>query len=101
MSREWPRNALLLAIATGPSLSCAATFQWKCRRLAKGNPQVLYAVDTRAKAVALTIDDGPDAVTTPQILDAREARLQVRARLRLSFRSPDSLVLVFDALHSE
>jgi peptidoglycan/xylan/chitin deacetylase (PgdA/CDA1 family) len=26
-------------------------------------------VDTRAKAVALTLDDGPDAATTPAILD--------------------------------
>lgn len=51
------------------SLSCRATVQGQVRRLARKNPQVLYYVDTDAKAVALTIDDGPDPVTTPEILD--------------------------------
>jgi peptidoglycan/xylan/chitin deacetylase (PgdA/CDA1 family) len=60
-------------IATlGASLSCRATLQGQVRRLARHNPAVLYYVDTQAKAVALTIDDGPDRVTTPQILDVLE-----------------------------
>ncbi len=54
------------------SLSCRATVQWKVHRLAQHNPDVLYYVDTEAKAVALTIDDGPDPVTTAQILDVLE-----------------------------
>lgn len=33
------------------------------------HPDVLYYVDTEVKAVALTIDDGPDSVTTAPILD--------------------------------
>ena len=70
MSRSRHRSALLMVIAAASSsLSCGATMRWKVRRLAKDNPQVLYAVDTRAQAVALTIDDGPDPTTTPQILD--------------------------------
>ncbi len=52
-----------------PGLSCRALVQWKVRALARDNPQVLYEVDTPAKAVALTIDDGPDPATTPAILD--------------------------------
>ena len=55
--------------AASLSLSCRATVQWQVRRLAKGNPRVLYFVETSAKAVALTIDDGPDPITTPAILD--------------------------------
>lgn len=39
------------------------------RWLAKKDPEVLYFVNTRAKVVALTIDDGPNAIVTPQILD--------------------------------
>lgn len=35
----------------------------------KGHPDVLYNVPTEKPAVALTIDDGPDAVTTRAILD--------------------------------
>ena len=35
----------------------------------KGHPDVLYKVPTDKPVVALTIDDGPDAVTTRAILD--------------------------------
>jgi len=33
------------------------------------SPDVLYSVETEEPVVALTIDDGPDPVTTPKILD--------------------------------
>jgi peptidoglycan/xylan/chitin deacetylase (PgdA/CDA1 family) len=59
----------LLIVAAAPSLSCRATVQWQVRRLARHNPQVVYSVETSAKAVALTIDDGPDPVTTPKLLE--------------------------------
>jgi peptidoglycan/xylan/chitin deacetylase (PgdA/CDA1 family) len=39
------------------------------RKLAKRYPHVVYAVDTREPAVALTIDDGPHPATTDAILD--------------------------------
>lgn len=39
---------------------------WLTTTLSK---RVTYSVDTRAPVVALTIDDGPDAQTTPWILD--------------------------------
>lgn len=41
-------------------------------------PQVVFSLPTDARAVALTIDDGPDSRGTPPILDAL-ARHEVRA----------------------
>lgn len=73
MRRGWRRSAVLaLLVATSSGLSCRAVVQWKVRHLARDNPQVLYHVETRAKAIALTIDDGPDAATTPAILRVLE-----------------------------
>jgi peptidoglycan-N-acetylglucosamine deacetylase len=48
---------------------CRAAVQSYVRRLAQANPDVLYYVATDEKAVAITIDDGPDPVTTAPILD--------------------------------
>lgn len=41
---------------------------WLFDRLAARFPGCLYRVSTRARLIALTLDDGPDAVTTPLIL---------------------------------
>ena len=46
--------------------------RWLVPRLALRFPGCLYAVETTARAVALTIDDGPDPSTTPDLL--RELR---------------------------
>jgi peptidoglycan/xylan/chitin deacetylase (PgdA/CDA1 family) len=42
---------------------------WLIPRLARRYPGCLYQVRTHQKVVALTIDDGPDPVSTPLILD--------------------------------
>jgi len=42
---------------------------WIVARLAKQSPSVAYFVETEEPVVALTIDDGPDPATTPNILD--------------------------------
>lgn len=42
---------------------------WIVALLAKRSSKVAYFVETGEPAVALTIDDGPDPVTTPKILD--------------------------------
>jgi peptidoglycan-N-acetylglucosamine deacetylase len=42
--------------------------RWLAPRLADRFPGCLYAVATTANVIALTIDDGPDAATTPGIL---------------------------------
>jgi peptidoglycan/xylan/chitin deacetylase (PgdA/CDA1 family) len=54
-------------------LSCSALVQWKVGHLARDHPRVLYRVATQAKVVALTIDDGPDPATTPELLRLLEA----------------------------
>ncbi len=46
--------------------------------LARRSPEVLYYVDTKERALALTIDDSPDPETTPEILDLLDT-YQVRA----------------------
>lgn len=43
--------------------------EWVVAWLAKQSPEVIYFVETDEPVVALTIDDGPDPVTTPRILD--------------------------------
>ncbi len=43
--------------------------RWLMAALARLSPDVIYFVETGKTAVALTIDDGPDAVATPRILD--------------------------------
>ena len=43
--------------------------EWVVARLRKRSPSVLYSIDTLETVVALTIDDGPDPVQTPRILD--------------------------------
>ena len=43
--------------------------EWVVARLRKRSPVVSYSIDTQELVVALTIDDGPDPVETPKILD--------------------------------
>jgi len=65
-----PPIALLVLMALlALTLSCRTILHRQVRRLAEGNPEVLYYVETKERAVALTIDDGPDPVTTAKILD--------------------------------
>jgi peptidoglycan/xylan/chitin deacetylase (PgdA/CDA1 family) len=42
---------------------------WIVAMLAQRSPKVVYFARTQEPVVALTIDDGPDAVATPRILD--------------------------------
>jgi len=44
--------------------------EWVVARLRKRSPEVVYSIDTRELLVALTIDDGPDPLETPKILDS-------------------------------
>lgn len=43
------------------------------RELARHNPEVLFYVETDQKVLALTIDDAPDSLLTPRILDVLAA----------------------------
>jgi peptidoglycan/xylan/chitin deacetylase (PgdA/CDA1 family) len=55
------------------ALACGALFWFQprflLRELAARNPEVLFYVTTERKVVALTIDDAPDSLLTPRILD--------------------------------
>ena len=52
--------ALVAALWTAP--------RWLVPRIAAGSPRCLYTVATRERVVALTLDDGPDAAHTPEVL---------------------------------
>ena len=65
-----------LLAATGAVLWTAP--EWLVKRLARWYPGCLYQVSTQAPLVALTIDDGPDPVSTPLIL-AELRRQEARA----------------------
>lgn len=68
---------LILASAVVPAASILALLwtapRWLVPRLAARARGCLYAVPTRARAVALTLDDGPDAQSTPEILRLLQA----------------------------
>ncbi len=60
--------ALVAALAVAIPLKPA----WVVEGLARLSPDVTYFVETERAAVALTIDDGPDPLVTPLILDVLE-----------------------------
>jgi peptidoglycan-N-acetylglucosamine deacetylase len=70
--------------------------------LARATPRILWRVGTWAPVVALTFDDGPDPVYTPQILDIL-ARHQARATFFLigenARRHPDIVAHIRGAGH--
>ena len=53
---------------------------WIVNGVAAGNPGCLYNVDRDDKTVALTLDDGPDSTTTPELL-----RILARNNARATF----------------
>jgi peptidoglycan/xylan/chitin deacetylase (PgdA/CDA1 family) len=68
--------------------------RWLVRALPGSYPNVVYFVPTEARAIALTIDDGLDAETTPLILEVLKAH-DVRATFFLVSNSlPGNEVLV-------
>ncbi len=46
--------------------------EWLIAKLRRQSPDVLYSIETEKMVVALTIDDGPDANDSPQILEILE-----------------------------
>ena len=65
-------QAVTLGVAGGLTLATAAALwsapEWLINQLARWYPGCLYRVRTQAPVVALTIDDGPDPISTPVIL---------------------------------
>ena len=67
-SHRW-RYALLASIILFVGYLLMLQPKWILNRLMHRSPEVLYAVDTDRKLIALTIDDGPDSHSTEIILD--------------------------------
>ena len=74
-------QVITFGLAGGLTLATAAALwsapEWLIDQLARRHPGCLYRVPTQAPLVALTIDDGPDPISTPLILAElrrREAR---------------------------
>jgi len=66
--RPWPIRLLALAAALAAGAGgCRADDLW--RVAVDRDPAVLYAVPTCEPVVALTLDDGPHAASTPRILE--------------------------------
>jgi peptidoglycan/xylan/chitin deacetylase (PgdA/CDA1 family) len=65
-------QAISFGVAGGLTLATAAALwsapEWLIDQLARWHPGCLYRVPTQAPIVALTIDDGPDPISTPAIL---------------------------------
>jgi peptidoglycan/xylan/chitin deacetylase (PgdA/CDA1 family) len=59
----------IMITSLGVSVLAILQPDWIVTTLAKQSPEVLYFVETEEPVVALTIDDGPDPVATPKILD--------------------------------
>ena len=70
--------ALVLVAAAGTSVALWSPPDWLLDSAAERYPGCVYRASVRAPVIALTIDDGPDSVTTPLIL-AELARHQARA----------------------
>lgn len=68
MRARWLVGSGLAAAAAGVGLLLARQPEWLVDRLAAAFPGCLYRVPTGERVVALTLDDGPDEVTTPLIL---------------------------------
>ena len=73
LSKPVVKSSKISLIILTPLLLLAVSLlfypDWLFSVLACQSPQVLYFVETQQPVVALTIDDGPDAATTPQTLD--------------------------------
>jgi peptidoglycan/xylan/chitin deacetylase (PgdA/CDA1 family) len=65
--------AALVATLTAIAVALWTAPRWLVPRLAARSPRCLYMVPTRERVVALTLDDGPDAAHTRDILDVLRA----------------------------
>src|SRR5262249_39116165 len=65
------RIILIASMCAMLALTLVLYFQPRAavRWIAEQSPEVLYFVPTAAPVVALTMDDGPNPIATPQILD--------------------------------
>lgn len=67
---------------------------WIVGVLARQSPEVVYFVETAKPVVALTIDDGPDPVTTPKILNLLKQYDAHATFFLITNRIPDNEAIV-------
>lgn len=87
----------LLGGAGGLAVFAAALWtapRWLVPRLAARSPRCRYAVPTRCRVVALTVDDGPDAASTPVLLRLLRAHGARATFFLISGRVPGNEALV-------
>jgi len=82
--------ALVAVLAVAIPLNPA----WVVEGLARLSPDVTYFVETERAAVALTIDDGPDPVATPLILEVLERHGARATFFVISDRAPGNEALL-------
>ena len=68
--------------------------RWLVQRLAARSPRCLFAVQTAERVVALTLDDGPDAVHTREILRVLRENDACATFFLISSRVPGNEALV-------
>ena len=68
MRIRWPVWSTIGVVAVGAGVLLVGPPVWLVDRLAAAFPGCLYRVRTQERLVALTVDDGPDELTTPLIL---------------------------------
>lgn len=88
----WASLSLAGLITLAVSLWTAP--RWLVPRIAARSPRCLYAVPTRERVVALTLDDGPDPAHTRGILDVLRAHGARATFFLISSRVPGNETLV-------
>ncbi len=78
LSKRWRRLLWILGSVFALLAFLAWVPMWMVRALEWASPEIVWRVETSEPVAALTFDDGPDPVNTPQVLDIL-ARHNVRA----------------------
>lgn len=93
-SRKTLTAGSTLGLATALAVAIPLNPTWVVGGLARLSPDVTYYVETERAAVALTIDDGPDPVATPLILEVLKRHGARATFFLISDRVPGNEALV-------
>ena len=86
---------VVLVVMAGASWTAP---RWLGPLLVSRSPRCVIAIPTREKVVALTIDDGPDVVHTPEILRVLDAHGATATFFLISGQVPGAESIVRDAV---
>src|SRR5262245_42638550 len=91
-------GASLAGLGLGAAVLTLCWPSWLVTALAWYSPEVVYFVNTEEPVVALTIDDGPDATSTPKILNILKQYKAHATFFMISSRVKDNEALVTQVL---